>query len=67
MKFNEIQNLKVIFTPVERRCNIMEIILQDLDPREALLKWFSCNSHIRPNGRGIYDIPVLSFKSGRYF
>ena len=42
----------------------MELILQNLDPKEAYFKWFSDNNQIRPNGRGLFDLPNISFKSG---
>ena len=44
--------------------SFMEIILQNLDPKEAYLKWFSDNNKIRPNGRRLLDLPNISFKSG---
>ena len=42
----------------------MDIILQDLDPRETYLKWFSTNKQVRPNGRGLSEMPNISFKTG---
>jgi hypothetical protein len=42
----------------------MDIILQDLDPRETYLKWFSKNNQVRPNGRGLFEMPNISFKTG---
>ena len=42
----------------------MDIILQDLDPRETYLKWFSNNGKIRPNGRNMFEIPKISLKPG---
>ena len=44
----------------------MDIILQDLDPRETYLKWFSSNTSSRPNGRKLFEIPKINFKSGNY-
>lgn len=45
----------------------MDIILQDLEPRETYLKWFSTNKLIRPNGRGLSEIPNISFKTGTFY
>lgn len=44
----------------------MDIILQDLDPRETYLKWFSNNTTSRPNGRELAEIPIINFKSGTF-
>lgn len=44
----------------------MDLILQDLDPRESYLKWFSNNNTTRPDGRGIFEMPKISFKSGKF-
>lgn len=45
----------------------MDIILHDQDPKATYLKWFSSNTQIRPNGRGLFDLPNISFKSGIFY
>ena len=52
--------------PCESELAEMDIILQDLDPRETYLKWFSSNTSSRPNGRKLFEIPKINFKSGNY-
>lgn len=43
----------------------MDIILQDLDPRETFAKWFKENPEKRPDGRGFMDFPQLSSQIGK--
>jgi hypothetical protein len=44
----------------------MDVILQDLDPREAFSAWFKANPSIRPDGRSLENIPEISFQLGTY-
>lgn len=44
----------------------MDIILQDLDPRETFAKWFKENPEKRPDGRGFTDFPQFSSQIGKY-
>ncbi len=42
----------------------MDVILQDLDPREAFSDWFKANPTIRPDGRTLDEVPEISFQLG---
>lgn len=44
----------------------MDVILQDLDPREAFSAWFKANPSTRPDGRELESIPEISFQLGTH-